>query len=508
MPDLHLLIGLVPLLPLLAAAWIGINMAVGSQRGETGEKPTALIASIASGGTLLLLAIIGLTSLFNGAPGEITLGNWLEVGNYHISISFLLDGFALLTAITVALIAFLSIRFSVNYLHREAGFQRFFLFMCLFNGAMLLIVMAGSAPLMFIGWELAGVSSYLLIAYAYQRRIATENANRAFITNRIGDAGFILGIFFSFAWLGSADWQDMSRAASHTEHVYDTLIMAGFLIAALAKSAQIPFSGWIARALEGPTPSSAVFYGSLMVHAGVYLLIRLEAVILQAPVLMLVLTGLGLITALYGWLCSLVQTDVKSSFMFSTTAQTGLMFMACGLGWFDLVKWYLPLHMIWRAWQFLHAPSLMHMVHGRPKPVPRWLRHNAWLYNAALRRFWLDQISDATLLKPTRSLAVDAQNFDEHIVNRMVGLPNKHALLDTDGTAGSVGQGRGVIGRLMEVVAQALHWFEDHLILKGGGEGLIAGIQHLGKYMQQVEILLSQPRYLILLIAVTFVVVI
>lgn len=508
MPELSSLIWLAPMLPLLAALWTGISMIIGHQQGEAGEKATALIVSAASGGAFLLLAVTGLVSLFMGAPGEIFVGNWLRVGSYHINISFLLDGFALLSAVVVALIAFLSIRFSINYLHREAGFQRFFLFMSLFNGAMLLIIMAGNAPLMFIGWELAGVSSYLLIAYAYQRRIATENANRVFVTNRIGDAGFILGIFFSFAWLGTADWQDMALAAPHTQHIYDSLIIVSFLIAALAKSAQIPFAGWIARALEGPTPSSAVFYGSLMVHAGVFLLIRLEAVILHAPVLMLTLIGLGLVTALYGWLCSLVQTDVKSSFMFSTTAQIGLMFVAIGLGWFELVKWYLPLHMAWRAWQFLHAPSLMHLVHTRPRPVPRWLLNNTWLYNAALRRFWLDQISDATLLKPTRSLAVDVQNFDEYVVNRMIGLPNKHALLSTVGTPGNIGQGRGAIGRLMEVVARALHWFENQLILKGGGEGLIAGIQHLGKYMQQVEALLSQPRYLILLVAVTFVVVI
>ena len=417
------------------------------------------------------------------------------------------DGYSLALAALVAFIAFLSIRFSINYLHREPGFRRFFMLLGLFNGAMLLIVMAANAPLMFIGWELAGLSSYLLIAYASTRRTATENANRAFVTNRIGDAAFILGIYFSFRWLGSAAWQDMAQAAIADIHA--DLIVGSFLIAAMAKSAQIPFSGWISRALEGPTPSSAVFYGSLMVHAGVFLLIRLESGILHAPLLMVFLTAVGFATALYGWLSALVQTDVKSSFMFSTTAQVGLMFLACGLGWFEWVKWYLPLHMSWRAWQFLHAPSLMHQVQGRQRPAPRWLRNNAWLYNAALRRFWLDPLADASLLRPTRLLAQDLRNFDDRIVNRLVGLPHLRPLPGSEdpGPGSRVGQGRGLAGHFMEVLARGLQWFEEHLILRGGGEALTRGIRRLGEYMQQVEILLSQPRYLILLIAATFVVI-
>lgn len=513
MSELNNLVWLAPLLPMLAAAWIGIATIARLNLGEAGEKQTSLVISIASSGALLLLLLLDLLALINGLPGTIQVANWLQVGEYHIDLAFMLDGFGLSVATLVALIAFLSIRFSINYLHREAGFQRFFMLLALFNGAMLLIVMAANTALMFIGWELAGVSSFLLIGYAFNRNTATENANRAFITNRIGDAGFILGIFFSFSWLGGSDWQSMAQAANQLSITHAALIAGSFIIAALAKSAQIPFAGWIARALEGPTPSSAVFYGALMVHAGVYLIIRLEPLITQAPVLMLLLLLIGLLSALYGWLCALVQTDVKSSLMFSTTAQIGLMLMACGLGWFELAKWYLLLHAGLRAYQFLHAPALMHLVSANPRPVPAWLANNAWLYNAALRRFWLDPVSDAVLVKPTHSLATDLQNFDERVVNRMVGLPIRSNLVASDDETGSnmpgnVGQGQGVVGQLMESLARALHWFEEHLILKGGGEGLIAGIQHVGKYMQQVETLLSQPRYLILLIAATFVVII
>lgn len=510
MAELNTLVWLAPLLPLLAAAWIGIATIARLNQGEAGEKQTSLVLSIASGGALLLLLLLDALSLIDGLPGTIQVVNWLQVGAYHIDLAFMLDGFGLAVATLVALIAFLSIRFSINYLHREAGFQRFFMLLGLFNGAMLLIVMAANTALMFIGWELAGVSSFLLIGYAFDRDTATKNANRAFVTNRIGDAGFILGIFLSFSWLGSSNWQSMAQAANQLSITHAALIAGSFIIAALAKSAQIPFAGWIARALEGPTPSSAVFYGALMVHAGVYLIIRLEPLISQAPIVMLGLVLVGLLSALYGWLCALVQTDVKSSLMFSTTAQIGLMLMACGLGWFELAKWYLLLHASLRAYQFLHAPALMHLASGVPRPVPAWLANNAWLYNAALRRFWLDPISDAVLVKPTRSLATDLQNFDERIVNRMVGLPSESQQpgVENHDAPGRIGQGRGVIGRLMESLARALHWFEEHLILKGGGEGLIAGIQHVGKYILQIETLLSQPRYLILLIAVTFAVII
>lgn len=513
MSELYKLVWLIPLLPLLAAAWIAMATIARLNLGETGEKQTSLIMSIASGGALVVLLLLDALALINGPPGAIHIFTWLQVGEYYIDLAFLLDGFGLAVATLVALIAFLSIRFSVNYLHREAGFQRFFMLLGLFNGAMLLIVMAANTPLMFIGWELAGVSSFLLIGYAYDRTTASENANRAFVTNRIGDAGFILGIFLSFSWLGGSNLQGMAQAANQLAITHAALIAGSFIIAALAKSAQIPFAGWIARALEGPTPSSAVFYGALMVHAGVYLIIRLEPLILQAPILMLLLILVGLLSALYGWLCALVQTDVKSSLMFSTTAQIGLMLMACGLGWFELAKWYLLLHASLRAYQFLHAPALMHLISGKPRPAPAWLASNAWLYNAALRRFWLDPMSDAILVKPTRLLATDLQNFDERVVNRMVGLPNRSNLLATEnGTKadlpGNVGQGRGIVGRLMESLARALHWFEEHLILKGGGEGLIAGIHHVGKYIQQIETLLSQPRYLVLIIVVTFVVII
>ena len=320
-------IPLIPLLPLIAALWISIGFIFGWNRGEKGEKETARVSLYAV--TLSFLLVIGLdvAAVMGELPKDVRLGTWLSSGKIQIHISFLLDTLSLTMATLIGFITLIVTKFSINYLHREAGFQRFFMMLSVFNAAMLLVVLAGNAALTFIAWELAGVSSFLLIAYSWHRDVATGNAVRAFVTNRIGDAGFILGIAFSFFWLGTVEWSEMPKVIEkeNISSIFVGVIIFGFMIAAFAKSAQFPFSAWITRALEGPTPSSAVFYGSLMVHAGVYLLLRLEPLLLADPALLIIIMLVGIITAAYGYIVGLVQTDVKSSFMFSTLAQVGLM---------------------------------------------------------------------------------------------------------------------------------------------------------------------------------------
>lgn len=319
---------LIPLLPLLAAAWIGIGVLFGFNRGEVGEKQTSFIANITNGAALLLAIGFACYGLVENIPSKLVLFDWLHSGEIRIAVTLSTDQLSLSLAALVSLIAFLTIRFSINYMHRESGFQRFFMILSLFNSAMLLIILGGNAAMTFVGWELAGVSSYLLIAYAWDRPIATKNASRAFITNRIGDAGFILSMFLCFLWLGDLEWSSLASKAAQLGTFKATLIASGFVIAALAKSAAVPFAPWISRALEGPTPSSAIFYGSLMVHAGIYLIIRLEPLLLQSTPMLVLLGVVGVLTALYGWFSGLVQTDIKSALIFSTTAQLGLMLLA------------------------------------------------------------------------------------------------------------------------------------------------------------------------------------
>jgi len=519
MPDsiLHTVLILIPLLSFLAALWVAIGFIFGWNREEKGERQTTFVAVGAAALSLLLVSCLGIYYLFNDFPTEtVKLGRWMSSGLYHIDISFILDYKSLIMAVLVAFLTLLVTRFSVNYLHREAGYQRFFMMLSIFSGAMQLIILSGNVVMTFIGWELAGVSSYLLIAYSWHRDVATSNATRAFVTNRIGDAGFLMGIAFALFWFNSVDWLDMSYMVTSKVHI--GLILFGFTIAALAKSAQFPFSAWITRALEGPTPSSAVFYGSVMVHAGIYLLLRLEPLLLQVPALSMLFLLLGLITVTYAYLVGLVQSDVKSSFMFSTLAQVALMLVWIGMGWYELALIHIVAHAIWRAYQFLHAPSFMQQITQPTKPVPNWLRNRKWLYTAALQRFWLDGISDWLFTKPTQALAHEVQLFDEQVVDRITGIPSHSNMVSTLShweaskqgkfiIENEVGTARGMFGSLMQWIATVLEWFEERLILKGSGEGLMKAINRLGKYLELVDQLLMKPRYAMLLIMATFVVV-
>lgn len=522
-PQMADLAWLIPALPLLAAALIGVGCLAGRNRGDTAERMTDRIATAAAGLSLLVVLTLDVAALLQGAPGQVHLATWLRSGDYTIELSLTLDALGLAMTTLVTLLSLLTLRFSVNYMHREAGYARFYMVLSLFTAAMQLIVMAGNALLAFVGWELAGVSSFLLIAWTLDRGTATGNAVRAFVTNRIGDAGFIIAIVLSLFWVNSTEWPDIIACTGSLEKLNVGLITAAFLIPALAKSAQLPFSPWITRALEGPTPSSALFYGALMVHAGVYLVIRLEPLFEQVPVLMTALMLFGGATALYGLLGSLVQTDVKSALVFSTIGQTGLMFLECGLGWFTFAAWHLAAHAVWRAYQFLSAPALMHFLDDRrTRPVPHWLARQRWLYNAVLHRFWLDSIADWLLIRPTRSLARDTQAFDQQVVNRLVGLPASAGSVSSlaqweqikagrggrvIGDSGDVGHAGGALGQLMEAVAGLLNWFEQHLVLKGGDEGLPPMLYRLGGVLLRIEELLSEPRYLILLIVITFIVI-
>lgn len=498
---------LVPLLPLLAAFGIAVHVLLGA-RGDDAEPPTARLAEGAAWATLLLLLGLDLLAWLEGAPGHFTVGTWFASGKLSVPVSFLLDGLSLGFATLVALIGAVTLRFSRTYLHREIGFHRFFLLMLLFLAGMLLIVLAGNVVLTFVGWEFCGISSYLLIGYAYDRPVATGNALYAFLTNRIGDAGFILGISLAAWWVGSFEWSAIAawtQDAAHYDKVQARLLLFGFVLAAVAKSAQMPLAAWIGRALEGPTPSSAIFYGAVMVHAGVYLVIRFEPVLTQVPDIMVYIALVGALTALYGWLAGLVQTDVKSSLLFATTTQVGLMFLACGLGWFELAAWHMGLHAAWRAWQFLLAPSYMHLVSEKARPVPAWLSKRQWLYTAALQRFWLEHLARNALIRPTLALGHDMRDFDDKILSNLVGMPEQRRAGNSDGD--DVIRAHGLAGRLLSWFAERFQGLEHYLVLHRSEGMLTRVLRAIGDHLQVFEALLEHPRYLILAIAATFMVI-
>ena len=516
MNPLFTLVMWIPLLPLLAAGGIVAYILAGEAVGhgsDDREPPTARLAEGAAWCSLIGLLALGGLSLAEptGVPGHFMVGTWFESGPLAIRISFLLDGLSLSFATLVALIGVVALRFSRNYLHRETGYHRFFLCMSLFLAGMLLIVLAGNAVLTFVGWELAGVSSYLLIGYAYDRPVATGNALWAFITNRIGDAGFILGIGLAALWLGTVEWSalvDWANNGGPFDKVAARLILFGFLVAAVAKSAQLPFASWISRSLEGPTPSSAIFYGAVMVHAGVFLVIRLEPVLLRVPDVMVYLAAVGALTAIYGWLAGLTQTDVKSSLIFATTTQVGLMFLACGLGWFEVAAWHMCLHAVWRAYQFLLAPSYMHLVNEKARPAPAWLAGRQWLYTASLQRFWLDDLAQSTLLRPAVAVARDMRDFDDNVLSHLVGMPNGRQGGEVDASIeDDVIRGHGLAGNFLVWAAERLNRFESHLVMQQGSGPVTRAVRRVGEYLLVFEALLERPRYLILAIVATFVVI-
>jgi NADH:ubiquinone oxidoreductase subunit 5 (subunit L)/multisubunit Na+/H+ antiporter MnhA subunit len=503
---------LVPLLPLLAAFGIAVYVLNGAS-GDDAEPPTARLAEGAAWGALLIL--LGLSALAgrHGAPGHFVVGQWFSSGQFSVPISFILDPLSLAFATLVALVGVITLRFSRTYLHRELGFHRFFLFMSLFLAGMLLIVLSGNAVLTFVGWELCGISSYLLIGYAYDRPVATGNALYAFMTNRIGDAGFILGISLAAWWLGTVEWAGITAWAAQSgssvvpfDKVQARLLLFGFLLAAVAKSAQVPLSAWLARALEGPTPSSAIFYGALMVHAGVYLVIRLAPVLQQVPDIMIYLAMIGAATALYGWLAGLAQTDVKSSLVFATSTQVGLMLLTCGLGWFELASVHLLLHAAWRAYQFLMAPSYMHLVTKKAKAPPPWFARQQWLYTAALQRFWLEHFARSAVTRPVQAIGHDMRDFDDNVLSHLVGMPERQR-------AGSRAQGdeviraHGLAGRLLFWCAERFTQIEAYLVMRRGESAFTRAMAHVGVYLRVFEALLERPRYLVLAVVATFIVI-
>lgn len=512
---------LVPALPLLAAVLIGSLHFLHLIAGEADETLSARISL--TGMALSALVAFGALAAdgFGWLADGHVYGNWLDSGRIGIAFSLRSTGFNLRVAALFALLLLLVMRFSVNYLHREAGFHRFFFILNLFAAAMLLLVLSGNALFTFAGWEVAGVCSYWLIAYAYDRPIAAHNATRVFVTNRIGDGGFLLGIALALLWLENSDWQIINQNAADLDRGDATLLAMCFALAAFAKSAQIPFTPWLARAMEGPTPSSAIFYGGVMIHAGVFLLIQLQPLFNQAPLAMLSLALVGALTAIYSYWVGLSQTDIKSSQVFAASAQLGLMFLECGLGFWSLAGWHLCAHAVVRCYLLLTAPSILHATHGQAiRPVsPRWANCR-WAFMVSLQRGWLEPATDWMLVKPIQQLAKDMRNIDDRIIDPALGVPapaikaisslaqweerKMGANLDSD--EDSFARGGGLAGKLAQWTAGLLSWFEYRFILRGIGRDSIHWGRRLGRHANHFEQLLLSPRYLILFVLITLMV--
>ena len=498
------LIALIPALPLAAALWIGLAILFGQADGEAYERHTRRIALSASTGSLAATLVLIAARLAGTLPDQIMPGVWLTSGRYQVNLNFITDPLTLALLAVTTLGCLLVTRFAVNYMHRETGFHRFFMILSLFTAAMAVLVMSGNAVLTFIGWEVAGFCSYLLISFFQDRPVAASNATRVFVTNRAGDAGFLLGIALSFHWLGGADWVTVNAGAAGLSPEQAEVLAGCFLLAAIAKSAQVPLAPWLARAMEGPTPSSALFYGMVMIHAGVYLILRLQPLFEQSPIIMAVIAITGAVTALYGFLAGLTQTDIKSSLIFSTSGQAGLMFLACGLGFWRLALIHLCCHAIFRGYQFLSAPSILRQLGGeRTRPVSNALAQRPGIYTAALQRFWLDDMIDGIIVRPVQRLASGLSRFDTRVIDRATGLPapavnalssaaqwEEHHLgvrQMLERAPGAIDQEPGLAGRAAEWTAAVFHWIEEQLMFKTAGQRFAVASHRLGWGLNRLE---------------------
>jgi NADH-quinone oxidoreductase subunit L len=290
------------------------------------------------------------------------------LANFQADAGFLLDPLSSIWLLFVTGVGMLIHIYSTGYMAHEGGYYRFFGYLNLFMFSMLTLILANNYVLMFVGWEGVGLCSYLLIGFYFQRKSASDAANKAFIVNRIGDAGFLLGMFF-IAWLcGSLRFIDVN-AFARMGHSPDTLkyIMAATLllfVGACGKSAQLPLYVWLPDAMEGPTPVSALIHAATMVTAGVYMVARSNALFILAPTSMKTVAIVGALTAIFAASIGLVQNDIKRVLAYSTVSQLGYMFLALGVGAFAAGVFHVFTHAFFKALLFLGAGSVIHAMSG------------------------------------------------------------------------------------------------------------------------------------------------
>jgi len=288
--------------------------------------------------------------------------------SFKADAGFLLDPLSSIWLLFVTGVGMLIHIYSLGYMAHESGYYRFFGYLNLFMFSMLTLILANNYVLMFVGWEGVGLCSYLLIGFYFQRKSASDAANKAFITNRIGDAGFILGMFFIAWYFGSLRYIDVNQLArSGHFHVGDPIITAATLllfVGACGKSAQLPLYVWLPDAMEGPTPVSALIHAATMVTAGVYMVARSNALFVLAPGSMKVVAIVGALTAIFAASIGLVQNDIKRVLAYSTVSQLGYMFLALGVGAFAAGAFHVFTHAFFKALLFLGAGSVIHAMSG------------------------------------------------------------------------------------------------------------------------------------------------
>jgi len=358
---------LIPLLPLLGFL---VNAGYGRRltKGVSGAVACAVIIGSFLISALMVWRLLGLVPEERVIQQQVF--NWIASGDLTVGFTFRLDPLSAVMILVVSGIGSLIHIYSTAYMHEETDseYARYFSYLNLFAAFMLVLVLGSNFVVMFVGWEGVGLCSYLLIGFWYQKKSASDAGKKAFIVNRIGDFGFILGVFLIFVRFGTLEFSEVARAVSElsSETAFGTLSLTTLLlfIGATGKSAQIPLYVWLPDAMEGPTPVSALIHAATMVTAGVYMIGRNAALFSHTPETLAVVAVVGIATALMAGTIGLVQTDIKRVLAYSTVSQLGYMFLAMGVGAFAGGIFHLYTHAFFKALLFLGSGAVIHALHG------------------------------------------------------------------------------------------------------------------------------------------------
>jgi len=355
---------LVPFFPLVGVI---LNGFFGKRLG------TKFVSFVGSGvvGLSFFISLYILHSLLSLSPEkriyEQHLFTWIQAGNFKAEVALLLDQLSIVMMLVVTGVGFLIHVYSIGYMRGDPGYARFFTYMNLFVLSMLILVMANNFLFMFLGWEGVGLCSYLLIGFWFGDKNNADAGKKAFIVNRIGDFGFLLGLFLLFREMSTLDFLEIFDAAPETFEAGGRLITTITLllfIGAIGKSAQLPLYVWLPDAMAGPTPVSSLIHAATMVTAGVYMIARTHVLYLLAPATLFIVAVVGAVTALYSASIGLAQNDIKKVLAYSTISQLGYMFLACGAGAFIAGIFHLMTHAFFKGLLFLAAGCVIHALQG------------------------------------------------------------------------------------------------------------------------------------------------
>src|SRR5260221_302110 len=377
---------LIPLLPLLGAAINGLL-------GKTWPNKIVTTVALASTALSFLAALEAVREFFEQGQRLVhkEFFDWIVAGSFRAGFDLQMDQLTVVMVLVVTGVGFLIHIYATGYMSHEGGYYRFFSYLNLFMFFMLILVLAANYVLLFVGWEGVGLASFLLVGFSFLKKSASDAGKKAFIVNRIGDFGFMLGMFLLFKTFGTLDFAELFGKITTQQWpieawgAFGTMTVAGLLLftGACGKSAQLPLYVWLPDAMEGPTPVSALIHAATMVTAGVYVVARSHIVFEHSETARVAVAVVGCATALFAATIGLVQTDIKKVLAYSTVSQLGYMFLACGVGAFGAGIFHLMTHAFFKALLFLAAGSVIHAMGGEQD-----MRHMGGLRKKIKVTYW------------------------------------------------------------------------------------------------------------------------